>query len=222
MHTQRRLGLLLISVLAGGVLQGAAAGEEVKPTIHSMAPESSHDIPPVQVSGVGPWVRYAQPRASFDFTFEYPQNWIAGLEEGRQQPYAQAVILGPRNAADSYSAGLTIRRQPVKALGGLYESVEALRRSRRAQYAAAHDVEIISEGEQPLGKITAWRMELSYTVPLPSHSAEATPTRIRLLLVQFAVFEQLYELSFSADASEYLTYRHVFDHLLASLRFTTP
>ena len=229
MGKRQILWLVLVgSVVIGVVLRSTHKVQQValtstsQPTHRPMGPESTDAIPPIQVSGIGPWVRYQNTRAQLDFAFEYPQNWVVGLEEGRQQPYAQVIILGPRNAANSYSAGLTIRRQPVKTSGGLYENLEALIKSRRSQRAANRAFELLGEREQPLGQLTAWRSEFTDVVPLPSHSVEAKPTKIRTVLVQFAVYEQLYELSFSADTSEYPQYQYVFDHLLNSLRFTNP
>ena len=45
-----------------------------------------------QVTGVGPWVVYQDPTAALGFTFEYPENWAAGTETGRDQPYWQLII----------------------------------------------------------------------------------------------------------------------------------
>lgn len=184
-----------------------------------MSARSSHHLPPAQVHGVGPWTRFQAADSPLDFTFEYPGNWRLGTERGRRQPYWQAIILGPRNPADTFSTSLVIRRLPTKASGGAYEDLDALMAARRKQFAGHQDFALIEEGERPLLGATGRFMRFSYRVtpPVGRDQTRAIPTTIVSTIVWLALGEQLHELSYQADVVDVAAYQPVYDHLLESL-----
>ncbi|MBI3325017.1 MAG: hypothetical protein HYZ92_07020 [Candidatus Omnitrophica bacterium] len=214
------VGLVLIQILIGCAQRGETQPTDGSQTgKESMTPDSSHHLRPAPVTGVGPWVSYNDPHVPLPFTFEYPNNWLVGAEQGREQPYWQIVILGPRNATSQVSAGMTIRRLPTKAGGGLYENLDSLAAARRRQYEANTTFSLIQEGAVSIQAIQARQVEFSVFVPLPE--GRAKPTQLRHRLVQFALDDHLYELLYMADAADFKTYEPVFDRLLASLRVTS-
>jgi hypothetical protein len=176
----------------------------------------------VQVTGVGPWVRYRDPDASLDYTFEYPGNWVLSIDQGKEQPYWQALILGPRNAGDGFSATLTVRRLPTTAPGALYKDLPTLIDERRRQASASAEYELAEEGERQVDGLAARQADFTYVVPLPIDSIHPKPTKLRARQVQFARGEALYELHFAADAQDFPAFEHVFDHLVESFHFDAP
>jgi len=202
---------------APGIAMAETQGQGTRP----MTTDFDHERLRTHVTGVGPWVVYQDPSV-VGATFEYPQNWVVGSEIGREQPYRQVIILGPRNPENTWSTGLTIRQYPTKAAGGLYPSLQALIEARRKQYGSNASFQRIEEGARPLGDLQTWQSVFTYVVPLPPHSVQAKPTAIQTRLVLFAAGDALYEVSYTADASQYPTYQDVFDHLLQTLKLITP
>ena len=178
---------------------------------------SPQDSSSARVEGVGPWAVYRDANVPLDFTFEYPGNWITGAERGRAQPYWQLTILGPRNDADSYTTGITIRKQSTKESGALYKSLQELIQARKQGYAAGPDARTIRDAVRPMGSLQAQDLEFSYVVPLPIDNPAARPTRLQTRIVAFAFGDSLYELTYSADEGDFKTYEPVFTHLLDTL-----
>ncbi|MBI3321477.1 MAG: hypothetical protein HYZ91_04325 [Candidatus Omnitrophica bacterium] len=206
------VGVLAEAVDAGSLRSGSAA--ESPQAVKPMTTDAEHVPPPVQVSGVGSWTVYRGQHGRLDVAFEYPQNWAVGAEEGREQPYWQVVILGPRNAKNTLNVSMVVRKLSTTAEGGLYDDFQALVETRRTQYAANHDFQLLGEGASSVSGVAARQSEFSYVVPLPPHSVEPKPTSMQTRLVQFAFRGALYELSYTADVNQYATYHNVFAHLL--------
>lgn len=196
---------------------GEGVYAEKRATQATMIP-NPHDMPPVQVSGVGSWINYSDQENALGCVFEYPENWAVGTERGQKQAYSQAVILGPRNASNTFSAGLTVRRMMTKASGGLYADLESLKVARQKQYGANAHYKKLDSGEQVLGGQKAAWMVIEYNTPLlPANDLHAFSVTVRMKLVQFAIGNTLYEISYAADVGQYARYEAVFEHLLQTL-----
>jgi len=180
---------------------------------------SPHHLPPVRVTGVGPWTACAPAAEALSLACECPENWQVGVERNTAQAYTQVIILGPRNAADSFSAGLTLRRLAPKAAGGLYADLSALMAARATQRQANPQYVEHGTGERRLGDVLAFWTDFSVTAPMPPHSVSAQPTTVRTRIFQFTWQGALYELACAADAADFATYAPVLDHLLATLQF---
>ena len=218
MQARRVISVILVTAtgVAGALNAPWLIGAAESPTARTMNTDFDSQRFVAHVTGVGPWVAYQDPTASLGLTFEYPQNWVTGTDIGRNQAYWQLIILGPRNAKNTWSAGLTIRKRSTT---GLYQSLELRIERHLKQAASAPQFQLLEEGSRQVGVFQTWQMTWACTVPLPPHSAQATtPTPIQTRLVIFAIGEHLYELNYSADAKEYPAYQHVFDHLLDTLK----
>ena len=219
---KRRLviGLLLAGSL-GAFLMGQRSEQPGDPPREIPEPPDA-PRPDLVVSpeGLEAFVPYRGRRFSVPFTFDYPRNWVAGEEEGRSEPYQQIVILGPRNAQDTYSAGLTIRILPTRAAGGSYADLSELAQWRRSQHAQTKDAVILKEQMAHVGGLSGTELEVESHAALPPRALEQHRTTLRTHLVMLAKGDRLYEFSYSADAHDYPRYHSAFDRLLRSLRFT--
>ncbi len=182
-----------------------------------------HEIPPVKVTGVGTGKLFADTEKGLACTFEYPENWAIGTEKGRKQPYQQAIILGPRNSSDNFSASLTVRRMPNKASGGIYSQLADLTQARQKQYGSNPRYRQLNTGERMVSGQKAVSMTIEYAVPIPPYGKlQAEPVLLQTQFVQFASAGVLYELTFSADARDYAAYEPVFEHLLQTFTLQQP
>jgi hypothetical protein len=228
-HTPAVLGIAL--VLAAGLTgcgKQNSAQADLAPAAQSpitqeasmTRPKSPHHLPPADVHGVGPSKRYDQAAGAMDFSFEYPGNWALGVEEGRRQPYRQAIILGPRNVKDTFSAALVIRRLPSKSAGGSFETLQELMEHRRKQYQGREQFSVTGEDTPPLLGTTAHRMQFGYltTPPQARNQMQALVTRVRAIAVWLTIGDRLYELTYEADVDDFPAYLPVFDRLLQSLQ----
>jgi hypothetical protein len=181
---------------------------------------SLHHRVPVHVQGVGPWKRYEPADVPLGVTFEYPQNWVAGAERGRQQPYWQVIILGPRNPEDTFSATLVVRKLPKRTAGGVHEDLDALLRARRRQYEARQRLVTFEETQRTLLDRRAQQLQFAYaaTIPTAQDQTKTLTTRLQVVIVSLDVGDHLYELTYEADADEFSLYQPVFEHLLETLR----
>ncbi len=158
-----------------------------------------------------------------NLTFRYSADWRFLEDHGATEPYHQTMIIGPRNAADTYSARIVVRGTPLKQNKGRFESVQELK-----QHYADHlykDPKVINDTTHDIGGLTAEDYTVTYTVPPLlgkgiKHSVEF-PVKERALFTQNAGY--LFEFIYSADAREYDEHRAKFEKLLKSVRFkNTP
>ncbi len=158
-----------------------------------------------------------------NLTFRYPDDWRYLEDKGKVEPYHQAMIIGARNAVDTYSVRIVVRGTPLKLNKGRFEDVNQLKR-----HYASHlfkDPRVLNDTTHEIGGLTAEDLTVSYTVPPLlgtgiKHSIEF-PVKERALFTQNS--DCLYEFIYSADAREYDKYHGEFEKLLKSVRFkNTP
>ncbi len=182
-----------------------------------LAPDRPRPDRTPHVEGIGPFVPYVPKSLKLACTFEVPDNWLATEQQGRGERYQQIILVGPRNAQDTYHAGLTVRITPVGAGGGSYATLEDLIDWRRKQYAQTAGFSELSFREVSVVGPPAKELKWIFQVTLPSAVGPQT-VLLKNQLVLFAHQEQLYELSFGADAVEFERYAPAFEHLLQSFQ----
>ncbi len=175
---------------------------------------------PTPPEGIGAFQTYRGSEGALPFTFEYPGNWLVGENRGHAEPYAQVSLLGPRNALDTYSAGLLVRAIPTAAAGGRYADAKELVEWRRSQYAKQAGFTVLQEdAARSLGSWVGHDLELRFTSALPvGSSLERTETTLQLRIIIVADGDRFYELAYSADAEDYSRYEPAFTRLLETLR----
>jgi hypothetical protein len=182
-------------------------------------PDEMPRKPAAPVVSIGPFAAIAPRTLSLGVAFEYPQNWQVGEERRQQPPFQQLIILGPRNAADSYTAGIIVRVLPVKARGGEYASLQELAAWRRTQYASASGVQFTRDEVVSRFGGEGRELELQYGARVGRQTAGTSPITLKHHFVMVARGDTLYEFAFSADALEYDLYHPAFARLLESIRF---
>ena len=179
----KRAALMLMTAALCMKVQGTGYAEKGAPGATMTNP---HEMPPMKVTGAGPGKLFADAEKLLACTFEYPENWAIGTEKGRKQPYQQAIILGPRNSSDNFSASLTVRRMPAKAAGGLYAQLADLTEERRKQYASNPHYRQLNAGERVVGGRKAALMTIEYAVAIPPYGKlQGEQVSLRTQFVQF-------------------------------------
>jgi hypothetical protein len=149
--------------------------------------------------------------------FEYPAGWKARKGSGRLDRFDQVLILGPRNADDTYTTALVVTASPPKAKGGRFAG---------AREAAEHQVATLPSGGQTVARSAA-RVDgagavdvtVRYVIPplrLKGLKPKEIPVRTRS-----AYFEKggrIFELSYTADEREFDAHAAAFDRLVATFR----
>jgi hypothetical protein len=219
--TRRRV---LILALAVGILGVVIMSQRPPPAGKGGgSPPLPPDLPRpelvARVEGMGPFVPYQPKGLSLPFSFEYPKNWAAGEERGRSEPYQQILILGPRNAQDTYNAGLVIRMLPTQPRGGRFADVGELTQWRRGQFAAAKAFVVLTDRPRSVEDAAGMELEMQFTaaLPLPTMASQDTTLRSHTVIVERD--GQLYEFSYSADVRDYQRYYPAFAHLIETLHF---
>ncbi len=165
------------------------------------------------------YTRYRPSALPVSLTFEYPETWRAGEERGRGGAYHQIVVLGPRNASDTYNVGITVRVVPAAPAGGRYADVEALVAGRRAQYARVAGAETLVDQPRRVQGRNGSELEVRLPAKLPRGGSHgAVPVTLKTHAVMLPHGDHLIELSYSADTGNYERYHPVFDRLLESLQ----
>lgn len=162
---------------------------------------------------------YASRDPEFPVRFTYSADWALEESQGRLEPYRQVRLRGSRNAENTYTAYVTIRRTPLRAQGGRYEALDDAVAAQTAQLPEGAVIEL--QATRQIGGLRAEELIIAYTIP-PMHRAGlravAIPVRTRTILLQEGT--SLYELVFSADAREYASQAAVLDQVLEHLELT--
>ena len=148
----------------------------------------------------------------------YPAQWRLTEERGRQEPYTQVRLLGPRNAEDTYTAYITVRGVLPDPGGGPGESLDE--RVRRYIDTLLEGTAIESVQPTAFEPGEARELVISVTIPpLFRSGLKPLPIPVKTRTVFLRRGRAYYEIAYSADAREYAAHLQVFERLLASLRF---
>ena len=152
------------------------------------------------------------------FSLIYPAQWRLTEERGRQEPYTQVRLLGPRNAEDTYTAYITVRGVLPDPEGGPEESLDE--RVRRYTDTLLEGTAIESVQPTAFEQGQARELVVSVTIPpLFRSGLKPLPIPVKTRTVFLRRGRAYYEIAYSADAREYAAHLQVFERLLASLRF---
>jgi len=211
------LALAMVAVLMG-IRKGRPEREPAG--IPPPPPDSPRDDLMARPTGAGSYVPYRPgPPPTLPLMFEYPENWKVGAEARPAGPYQQVIILGPRNALDTYSAGLVVRELRTRQDGGSYADAGELVERRRRQYQAAAEFALLTDRPLSLGGAPGHELEFEYTTRLPHPHSVPRLTTVKTRVVVMEHAGKLYELSYSADRQDYERHQPVFAHLLDTVRF---
>ncbi len=217
--------LVAVMLVLGGVLMSVmsdARGADQPPSSPHvpLPPDTPVTNPAAGVHSVGPFRVFQPKKLKLPLSFEYPENWIAGEEAGRESRYQQVIILGPRNTVNTYNAGLTIRISPPKQAGGDYGSVDELIGWRRTQLLNAGPSEVLADHPAPLLGLTGAELEVKSETQLSvAHDGPLIDTTLRTHMLVVSDGVRFFEFIYSADAQDYERLHNAFDHLLATLKF---
>lgn len=162
-------------------------------------------------------MQYSGQEGRVPVRFQYPNGWRVVEEQGQHERYHQVRLLGPRNAEDTYTCNMSVRRSPLKPYGGTHASAADL--IARYKAYAWRDATIGADRSTTVSGFAAHDLTASYVVP-PPHQPElkaiAIPVTTRLLVIERP--DSVYEIMYSADAREFAQHAPVFERLLNSLR----
>lgn len=147
--------------------------------------------------------------------FQYPADWRLKEHRGEREPYAEALVVGPKNAAETFRAAFSVRGVPA---GVRYRSLEAYRDEYLSHFYRDPRIERMTKST--LGGRPAWDVTVSYTLPAlhrPGLKGEPVPLRSRLLFAEHAgVF---YLVTYIVDDREHQAHAPAFARLIDSFRF---
>ena len=221
------LGVALLAALTGRIaMADDQHSHEAEQPAASPAPQGQPpDMPrhPRHISAAVPdsFQPFRATKVSLPFTFDYPVGWSAGEEQGKHSPYQQVLVLGPRNAQDTYTAGFIVRLLPTKAAGGTHANADELVHWRRTQVVREDTYEWVKDQPIELLGMKGTELEFRSEMKLPPHGTQggtAIPTSVTTRAIVLSHGNRLVELQYSADAHDYERYRPAFEHLLSSLR----
>ena len=211
--------VLIVFVGAWAVMKRMPSPEQPATPSRPPRPDTTKPNQTGHLHAVGLFTRFQPKRVALPFTFEYPKDWVAGEEIGRNASYQQVIILGPRNPNDTYNAGLTIRALPTKAAGGDYTNLEELVKWRQAQHARSRAFQLLQEQPRQLLDWDGVELQFQAEADLVKAAAYGTmPTTVKTHLIVVSHGDRLMEFSYSADAKDYDRFHHAFEHLLQSVQ----
>ncbi|HEX9779914.1 MAG TPA: hypothetical protein VGB20_01720 [bacterium] len=211
--------------VAAGVLALAGWASPARASEHDAAPqERGAPIAQTQeqsesaMSTEPSYESYAGDDLGRPVRFQYPSQWTVQFDAGQIQAYRQLLILGPRNAEETFRAQLVVRSSPTKEAGGRFSGPGELIANLTGtvpEGASADEGSARDIADTPARDIT-----LSYVIP-PMHKTglKSLPIPVRQRTVVLQRGSELVELVYSADAREYERHAGAFDRLLGTLQF---
>jgi hypothetical protein len=165
----------------------------------------------------------AHPAQAADYTgtvpglsvrFRHPDDWRLSTERGAIDTYQAIRLHGPWNRGGTYAAVITIRSVEDGAAEPADAAVE------RWLAVLPEGASIEAQTVRQVAGLPAQDVTVAYTVPplhVHGHAPVDIPVKLRLVVLQRPPHR--YELTFSADAREYLAYTQLFEQLVASFAF---
>lgn len=157
---------------------------------------------------------FANESYSLKVRFDYPRGWRLRLEHGKIETFTQAVILGPRNAADTYTHTIIVRETRLDAS----EDLQQMKKKRIDHLYK--DAKVLSESATTVDGAPAQELLVSYVIPplqLAGHKPPAVAIKSKMIFIQKGV--SVFEILYSADSGEFNTNEAAFEQLVKSLRF---
>ena len=161
---------------------------------------------------------YHGPQPYLGISFKYPNHWRLMEDKGKIDSYTQAVVIGPRNADDTYASTFVLRGSPLKNKNGRFENIEQLKQNYVTHLYK--NPSFLSQSSAKVQNHLAEDITVIYTLPPMHHKglkSKEVPVKARALFVQNG--DNLYEFIYNADEKEFEKYITEFESVLKSLRF---
>ncbi len=161
---------------------------------------------------------YQSDREYLQLSFEYPAAWRIIEDRGKIQAYSQALVIGPNNTAETFSANFVVLGSPIKAKGGRFENIAQLRGNFTSHlYENPHFLDSLGA---KIEKYDAETVIATYTIP-PTFDKGIKPLEVPVKTKAFftQVNDCFYEVIYTADVQDFSKYENDFDHLVKSIRF---
>lgn len=146
---------------------------------------------------------------SLRLVFLCPAGWKA--RESQHDEEIDIHLLGPRNDADTYSTSLAVSVMPAAG-----QTVQAAAQELLVRFHAAFPCETRGPIPATVAGRPAFRVEVSYSIPLPLNNVTARPTPVQESTVFARAGDHLIELRYAAAAEEFAAWQPAFETLLAS------
>jgi hypothetical protein len=161
---------------------------------------------------------YAGTSSELPVQFRYPAAWSLREERGKDQPYTQVRIKGPRNAEDTYTAYLAVTAFPKKTQGGKHETLDEMAAAYLRQLY--RDSRVLSDDPRQVADLPGRDILVAINIP-PLHHRDLKPLPIpvKTRKVMIERGERLYEFVYSADARAYDEHAAAFEELLRSVQW---
>ena len=167
------------------------------------------------------WVHYQGTVPELQVAFDYPTGWRLQEERGRREAYVEARLLGPRNAAGTYTAMMVVRSVPAAQEWTPEDGVDELvaRFTDRAfEQAAVTSRRVVGDPDRLVREV-----QVVYTIPaLHAEGLSGAPIPVRLWALFIESKGFVYEISYSAEAGEFPVYARLFEELLDTFAVTGP
>lgn len=157
------------------------------------------------------WVERSCPELAVEF--RHPADWVLVSVESADA--TGAVLLGPRNKADTFNVSISIVRRQRGDTDVDAWAAEALSRSRGLPQVVMQEL-----ARKQLGDWEAAESNVSYYLPLPPNSVGSVPTLIRERWLFLAVPSAVYEITYAGSEEEFPAFIGIFEDVVRSLRHT--
>ncbi len=161
--------------------------------------------------------RFESANPKLNFSFLYPADWqVKGIEE---KTYSEAFVRGPRNQADTFSAGITVTVIPTREAGGEFATVEEALADHIARSQGLASWRELSRTSGFFLSSPAIEVTISYTLRLPLNSLLAQTTSIveRKLIVKRG--SRLYKITYWAAEEDYYAFLPAFRDVVRTFEF---
>ncbi|MBN2183219.1 MAG: hypothetical protein JW715_15010 [Sedimentisphaerales bacterium] len=146
----------------------------------------------------------------------FPSKYNVFFDEGKYDRYIGQHAIGPRNRADSYSAGISVTVAPQAVEGGQFdEPADQVKFLVANMQANASNFDLAKNDAIELDGVPALRLLFSYDIPV---GTELT-TRLKEEIIVAKRETSLLTIVFSADESEWKSCQSEFDAFLKSFRW---
>lgn len=167
-------------------------------------------------AGGSPYSWFKNETFSLKVKFQYPKLWRLRMENGQIERYSQVMVLGPRNADNTYTAAFFVRE--TKTDSATSESLKALKKKRLDHLYK--DPKILSEAPVSVGSVSAEEVTTLHSSPPRFIKGAANlPVDVRSRMVFLQKGASVFEIVYMADQREFQKNEKDFDRLLKSFRF---
>ena len=165
--------------------------------------------------------RYESKDPQIGIATEQIAGWTASESRGSYEPYAMVVFYEARREEKGFRAEMvvTVTDSTKTSVSPTLEAMVTDLLGRRQQLP---DQKVLSQSQGKVLDAEARVVELSYKVPASLNALERRLTPIREKVVLFVRGTQLYQVRYVNTEDEYPRFEEAFEHLVASLRFSSP